>query len=143
MKLTTVLVSIGLLLACTVQAQPNTRLDGIWIGTEIVTPQQVSWDPKAPKPKPQSTQISIAIAQGGTLVGIIGGICPGRFEHVWWTGNTLNFDAHNCKRNVSLSPDGKTLIEHGSGSQVTGHWGRSDAPAGYGNFEIFGRFHRQ
>jgi len=146
MNLTTALVTISLATTCAAQAQPDSRFDGTWVGTEIVTPQLVSWDPKTPKPKPERTEITIAIARGGTLVGIIGGICPGRFQHVWWTGNTLNFDAHNCKRNVSLSSDGKTLIEKGSVAQILGTW---VAASGNGRMQsirnslLSGAFHRQ
>jgi hypothetical protein len=143
MKFTTVLISIGVLATCVAQAQPDSRFDGIWVGTETVTPVQVSWDPKAPKPPSRRAPTTIIIAQGSTLVGKIGGFCPGRFQHMWRTGNTVNFDAHNCKLNVSLSPDGKTLIENGSAAQATAYWVRSSTPARYRNFQISGTFHRQ
>jgi hypothetical protein len=77
------------------------------------------------------------------MVGVIGRVCPGRFEHVWRDGNTVKFDAHNCKLSVSLSPDGKTLIENGSAARATGYWSGSGAPSGYENYQISGTFHRQ
>ena len=142
MNFTTALVGIGLL-TCAAQTQADSRIDGIWVGTETVTAQMITWDPKAKKPPPTSAQVTIAIAQGGTLLGKIGGVCPGRFQHVWWKGNVLNFDAHNCKLSVSLSSDGKTLTESGSTAQVTGTWSGSGAPSGYKNSLISGTFHRQ
>jgi hypothetical protein len=77
------------------------------------------------------------------MVGVIGGFCPGRFEHVSHDGNTVKFDAHNCKLSMSLSPDGKTLTENGSAAQVTRQWQGTHVPAGYQNFQISGTFHRQ
>jgi hypothetical protein len=143
MKFTNALISIGLLTACAAQAQTGSGFDGIWVGTETVTPRSISWDPKTPKPPSHSAKVTIAVAQGGTMVGVIGGICSGRFAHVWRDGNTVKFDAHNCKLSVSLSPDGKTLIENGSAARATGYWSGSGAPSGYVNYQISGTFHRQ
>jgi hypothetical protein len=145
MRRSLIVVVAGLLMLVA-SASVNQSFDGIWVGAEIMTPQLVSWYPRTPKPEPERTEITIAIAQGGTLVGIIGGICSGRFQHVWWTGNSLNFDAHNCKRNVSLSSDGKTLIEKGSVAQVLGTW---VAASGNGRMQairnslLSGTFHRK
>jgi hypothetical protein len=79
MKFTTALVSIGLATTCAAQASPDSRFDGIWVGTEIVTARSISWDPKTPKPPSQSAKVTIAIAQGGTMVGVIGGFLSGAF----------------------------------------------------------------
>ena len=132
-------VAVSAFLFSNAEAQPDTRFDGIWVGTETVTLQQSKWDRKASR----STNITIAIAQGGTLVGIIGGWCPGRFSHVRRNGDSINFEAGHCKLSVSLSPDGKTLIEKGSDSEVTSRWEVTNSAASYQNFQISGTFHRQ
>jgi len=137
-KFTAALVSIGLSATCFAQA-PNSRFDGIWVGTETVTLQQSRWDRKASR----STNTTIAIAQGGTLIGIIGGFCPGRFNRVRRNGDAINFEAGHCKLSVSLSPDGKTLIEKGSDSEVASRDEVTNSAVDYHNFQISGTFHRQ
>jgi len=136
------LILTGLLLPfCAFGA--DQRLDGTWVGTETVTQLKASaWIPNQILP-PTSVQATIAIAQGGTLVGKIGGMCPGRFQHVWWKADALNFDVGHCKFTVVLSPDGKTLIEKGNVSQVAGSMTATHNPAGYRIYQISGTFHRQ
>ena len=124
-------------------SQADRRFDGAWVGTETATAQRLTWDPKAPKPQSASFKTTIVVAQAGKLVNKTGGSCYGRWEHVWWANNAINFSTHNCKIKLTLSPNGKTLNESGSIALSPAHWGRSDAPAGYGNFELFGTFHRQ
>ena len=124
-------------------SQADRRVDGTWVGTETATAQRVSWDPSAPKPQSASFKATITIAQAGKSVSKSGGTCYGQWEHVWWANNAINFSTRNCKIKLTLSPSGKTLNESGSIALAPAHWGRSDAPAGYGNFELFGTFHRQ
>jgi hypothetical protein len=124
-------------------SQADRRFDGTWVGTETATEQRLTWDPKAPKPQSASFKTTIVVAQAGKLVNKTGGTCYGRWEHVRWANNAINFSTHNCKIKLTLSPNGKTLNESGSIALSPAHWGRSDAPAGYGNFELFGTFHRQ
>ena len=90
MKFTTALVSIGVSATCFAQA-PNSRFDGIWVGTETVTLQQSKWVPKSAT---RTTNTTIAIAQNGTLVGIIGGFCPGREHEPECGGNECRFGFH-------------------------------------------------
>ena len=124
-------------------SQADQRFDGTWVGTETATAQRLTWDPKAPKPQSASFKTTIVVAQGGKLVNKTGGTCFGRWEHVWLANNAINFSTQNCKIKLTLSANGKTLNESGSIALSPAHWGRSDAPAGYGNFELFGTFHRQ
>jgi hypothetical protein len=104
-------------LAICAQAQPNSRFDGIWSGIEnaIGPPKMSSGDEKF---IPQPQKITIIIAQGGTLLGIKGGNCPGRYDNVQRGGDTLSFGAGDCKLTVRLSKDGKTLTEEGSSMKV-------------------------
>jgi len=136
-----VLMDLALLSPAYSQADP--RFDGTWVGSETATAQRVSWDPKAAKPQSASFKATITIAQAGKSVSKTGGSCYGQWEHVWWANNAINFSTRTCKIKLALSPNGKTLTESGSIALAPAHWGRSDAPAGYGNFELFGTFHRQ
>jgi hypothetical protein len=131
------------LLLPVVDARADSRFDGTWIGTETATLQMWTSDPKAKRPAPSSAKTTIIVAQGGKLVGKIGGVCPGRFEHVRWAGNSLNFDAHYCRLKVTLSPDGKTLTENGLIDQNTGYSYATGARPSYRTFQITGTFHRQ
>jgi hypothetical protein len=58
-------------------------------------------------------------------------------------GDAINVDAGHCKLSVSLSPDGKTLIEKGSDYLVTERYEVTNSAAGYRNFVISGTFRRQ
>jgi hypothetical protein len=124
-------------------SQADRRLDGTWVGTETATAQQTSWDRNAPKPQSTNFKTTITIAQAGKSITKTGGVCPGPWEHAWWANNAINFSNENYKIKLTLSPDGKTLKESGIMALSPAHWGRSDAPAGYGNYELFGTFHRQ
>jgi len=139
MKFATVLLSVSLL-PCVVRAQSNSRFDGIWVGTETVTLQQSKYVPNSLS---RSTNTTIVIAQGGTLVGIIGGCCPGRFSVVRRNGDAINFEAGHCKLSVRLSPDGKTLIEKGSDAEIASRDEVTNSAVDYHDFQISGRFHRQ
>ena len=133
-------VGVGLFAVSQAQAPPNTQLDGIWVGTETVTLQQSKWSPKS---QSRSTNTTIIIAQGGTLVGIIGGFCPGRFNVVRRNGDAINFEAGHCKLSVRLSPDGKTLIEQGKDAEIAARDEVTNSAVDYHNFQISGRFRRQ
>ena len=129
-KIIRVLFSIGGLLACAAQAQPDSRFDGIWVGVETCTPTSaIKPDEQKGIPRPHDT--TIAIAKNATMVGIIGGVCPGRYEHVRHTGNTLTFGVADCSVTVTVSPDGKTLTEHGSCHYATMYAVRMGVGSGY------------
>ena len=124
-------------------SQAERRFDGTWVGTETATAQQTSWDRNAPKPQSTNFQTTITIAQAGKSINKTGGTCSGPWEHTWWANNAINFSNQNYKIKLTLSPDGRTLRESGFMALAPAHWGRSDAPAGYGNYELFGTFRRQ
>jgi hypothetical protein len=99
-------------------AEPDSRFDGIWVGIETVTPQsEVRPDLQKRIPAPHKT--TIVVAQGGTQLGIIDGICSGRYPRVQRKGDSLTVTFGECKIKVILSSDGKTLIEQGSYSMPT------------------------
>ena len=112
-----IVIGVCLLAVCATQAQPNTRFDGTWVGKEnaIPPPKMSSGDEKF---IPQPQKVKIIIAQGGTLLGVVGGSCPGRYDNVQRTGNTLSCGAKDCKLTLRLSQDGKTLSEEGSCMKV-------------------------
>jgi hypothetical protein len=136
------LFSIVVLSAYAAQAQSGSRFDGIWVGRETTTRLIVSWDPKDKGPSTGRTT-QILIAHNGTQVGIIGGFCEGRFQHVRRTGKTLNFAAADCKFSVTLSPDGKTLIENGKVSRTIQWRYGPDIDKEVQNFQISGTFRRE
>jgi hypothetical protein len=138
MKLTAALVGIGLSATCFAQA-PDSRFDGIWAGTETVTLQASNWVPKAAS---RTTNTTIVIAQGGTLVGVLGGFCPGRFNVVRRSGDAINFEAGHCKLSVRLSADGKTLIETGTNTDIASRDEVTNSAVDYHNYRISGTFHR-
>ena len=137
------MVLMGFELLSPAYSQADRRFDGTWVGSERATAQRTTWDTNAPKPQSASFRATITIAQAGKSVNKTGGTCFGQWQHVWWANNAINFSTHDCKIKLTLSPNGKTLTESGSIALSPAHWGRSDAPAGYGNFELFGTFHRQ
>lgn len=139
MRVTAALV-IGLLSACLAQAQSDSRFDGRWVGTEIVTKRNY-FDLKPPPPRTIKT--TIVIAQRGTQIGVVGGLCPGRFKHIWWEGNSLNFREGDCRRSLVLSPDGKTLTENGVAEQQVRMTGGGNFYGTPYRYEISGRFSRQ
>src|SRR5439155_3974409 len=103
---------------CVAQAQPESRFEGIWVGTETLAPiSALNADVQKRIPKPHKT--TIAIAKGGTLLGIVDGVCPGRYQQVRHAGNTLSFGAADCHLTVTLSPDGKSLTEQGNCQYAT------------------------
>ena len=112
----TSLVIVGAFLsACLLSlfgAQPDQRLDGIWVGIEKLT---LAKRTDCPKPERETLPAKIAVAQGGSLLAVVDGYGPGRYPNLHWSGDTLVFEIPNRRRGeVHLSADGKTLIEKGS-----------------------------
>ena len=139
------LVSIHLCCAPLVHAQADARFDGIWVGIETITPEsKIRPDEQKNIPKPH--RCMIAIAQGGTQLGIVDGICPGRYPRVRRAGNTLSVSYGACKLQVTISSDGKSLIEEGWYNMPT-EWtlaiptGKS-WPTSWLPVRISGTFHR-
>jgi hypothetical protein len=147
MKFACALVSFGLGAICAAQAPPDSRFDGIWVGTETLTPTaKINADEQKRIPGPHRT--TIAIAKGATMVGIIDGVCPGRYQQIRRGGNTLTFSAADCHLTVTLSADGKTLTEQGNCNRPT-MWavrmgvGSGVWPVTWVPLRINGTFHRQ
>ena len=81
MNFTTPLLTVGLLSAFTIEAAPNSRFDGTWVGKEEAIPplkMGSGYDRFVPLPK----KVTVVIAQGGALVGYLTGNCPGRYDNV-------------------------------------------------------------
>lgn len=94
-------------------AQPDQRLDGIWVGTETVMSQEMHGMLKS-EPIAQSRPSKIVIAQGGTLLGVLEGYGTGRYNDVKRVGNTIIFHAGQRTGQLTLSADGNTLAEKGA-----------------------------
>jgi hypothetical protein len=143
-------LSIGLLRAS--GAQPDGRFDGVWVGTE--TTQLRSTIPMATQGAGTGTSsfwqtlnkphpAKIIIAEDGRMLGVAEGHCPGRYTDVQRSGNVISFQAGDCKLEVSLSADGKTLTEKGVAM--------GDLWTGSGNarytkrvpMQVTGTFHKQ
>jgi hypothetical protein len=90
----------------------DTRLDGVWVGTETVMYTEMYGTVKAGT-VPQSRPAKIAIAQGGTLLGVLEGYGTGRYNDVKRVGNTIVFRAGQRTGQLTLSADGNTLTEKG------------------------------
>jgi hypothetical protein len=103
-----VLLGAGLLPFCAIAA--DQRLDGVWSGIETVA------QPFRPKPKIiQVRRVQIVIAQGGTLLAVTEGHCPGRYGNVRSVSkDTLAVQAGDCSLRLTLSPDGSALTEQGT-----------------------------
>jgi hypothetical protein len=93
-------------------AQPDPRLDGVWVGSEklsVISPRS-----DCPKPEHDSLPAKIAVAQGGSLLAVVDGYGPGRYTNLHWSGDTLVFEISNKRKGeLRLSSDGKTLFEKG------------------------------
>src|SRR5881275_3125011 len=100
MKLVPPLLSVFLWCVCAAQAQPNSRFDGIWVGSETLE-------------LGATRQAEIAIAQQGKLLGVVKGFYPGRYSRVAWSGNTLVFYNSNRRSELTLSTDGRSMMENG------------------------------
>jgi hypothetical protein len=136
----------------------DNRFDGIWVGTETVIEQEFHGTLKGEK-SPHTTSAKIVIAEGGTSVGVLEGYGPGRYNDVKRVGSTIVFHASLRTGQLSLSPDGKTLVEKGRVPAFI-KWGtgaRQGALSGHqrvtqineivqsdkGTAEVTGTFHRQ
>src|SRR5213079_269641 len=110
----------------------DNRFDGIWVGTETVIEQEFHGTLKGEK-SPHTTSAKIVIAQGGTLLGVLEGYCPGRYNDVKRVGNTIVFHAGNRTGELSLSADGQTLLEKGRvpGEIMIGAGARQGALSGH------------
>lgn len=138
MRLIALLAAVAVIAISPAQAESNSRFDGTWIGKEIVTQRS---DFKSPGTR--NTEATIIITQRGTLVGIIGGFCPGRFNSVSPKGNSLNLKANDCTLTLRLSPDGKSLIENGVAERHVSTPGGASFYGSTYRYEISGTFHRQ
>ena len=150
MKRESVLISlfVGLLYAIPAAAVDN-RFDGIWVGTETVMGQEFRGGSRVPSAVKKPAKI--AIAQGGTLLGVLEGYGPGRYMDIRRDGDTIVFRAGNRMGQVRLSPDGQTLMEKGviSGFLMMNIYQREGALSGHtrtiplkGTAEVTGTFHR-
>src|SRR5437588_6275409 len=110
MKTKSILMSLlmGVAYAIPAPAADN-RFDGIWVGTETVMEQEFHGTLKGEK-SPNNIPAKIVIAQGGSLLGVLEGYGPGRYNDVKRVGNTIVFHAGNRTGQLSLSPDGQTLV---------------------------------
>jgi hypothetical protein len=142
------------LLRSTALAADN-RLDGVWVGTESVMRTDYHGSQHS-DPYEHKTAAKIVIAQGGTLVGVLEGYGPGRYSDVKRVGNTIVFHAGPRTGQLTLSPDGQTLVEKGvvPGSVIMGVSQRQGALSGhernFGQYDlpkstaqVTGTFHRE
>ena len=152
------LMSLGTGLVSVFAAQPDQRLDGLWVGTETVMGQEMHGMLKS-EPIAQSRPAKIAIAQGGTLFGVLEGYGTGRYNDVKRVGNTIVFHAGQRTGQLSLSADGNTLTEKGNapvaailsnyGSRQGAQSGEGPKPLTFGGKPLMtiapvtGVFHRQ
>ncbi len=136
----------------------DNRFDGTWVGTETVMGQEFHGFQHSEK-FAHNTPAKIVIAQGGALLGVIEGYGPGRYNDVKRVGNTIVFQAGNRTGQLSLSPDGQTLVEKGRVPDffIIGYAQRHGALSGHqtviqsdeilpsrkSTSEVTGTFHRQ
>jgi hypothetical protein len=134
---------IRLTAAPATQTQADSRFDGIWVGTEALSSTS-SLSPDQRKKIPPPYKVTVAIAKNGTLLGIIGPVCWGRYPRVHHADGALTVQNEDCKRTFTLSPDGKTLIEQGSYNFATMYTVRQNArwPVSWLPLGITGTFHR-
>jgi hypothetical protein len=145
------------LLRSTALAADN-RFDGIWVGTETVMVQEFHGFQHSEK-FGHNTSAKIVIAQGGALLGVLEGYGPGRYNDVKCVGNTIVFQSGNRTGQLSMSPDGQTLVEKGRVPDffILGYAQRQGALSGHqrviqsdeilpsrkSTSEVTGIFHRQ
>jgi hypothetical protein len=116
----------------------DTRFDGKWIGVEIfpLTSKPYSLLSKVPR-----VTTVIAIAQSGTMLGVLSGFVPGQYPISPKSGGkTLIFHGGNGKegRNdcrLELSADGNTFKESGSVVIFV-------PPRGFASAQVYATFHR-
>ena len=90
-------------------AAADTRFDGIWVGTENVNGQEFRGGSRLPAAVKKPAKI--AIAEGGTLLAVVDGYGPGRYMDIRRDGNTIVFRGGQRVGQLSLSPDGQTLLK--------------------------------
>ena len=145
-----VLISGNLYYLCATQT--DTRFDGVWVGTETIGPHAaMSVAPKGAgsgtasmtESLKQKRSAKIVIAKGGTMLAIAEGICPGRYANVRKSGDSIVFEAGDCKLQVTLSGDGRTLTENGTAMNAI--WTGSGNARYTKRFpvEVVGTFHRE
>ncbi len=124
------IAAVALLRSTTLAAE--NRFDGIWVGTETVMMQEFHGTLRGEK-SPRNTPAKIVIAQGGTVLGVLEGYGPGRYNDVKLVGNTIVFQAGIRTGQLSLSADGRTLMERGTvpGSILLGVGARHGALSGH------------
>jgi hypothetical protein len=106
------ILSVFLIVLATSAVRSGQQLDGIWVGTEKLTPSAQTNCPK--QNSQQSMPARIAVAQNGSLLAVVNGYGPGRYTNLHWSGNTLVFEVGNMRKGeLRLSADGKTLSEKG------------------------------
>ena len=112
----------------------DNRFDGIWVGTETAMYQEMNGMLKS-APYKQSRASKIVIAQNGTLLGVLEGYGPGRYNDVRRAGNTIIFQAGKRIGQLTLSTDGKTLTEKGQvvDTLQMNVAGREGATSGHGS----------
>ena len=111
-KLTLIVSITSVALLCSTALAVDNRFDGIWVGTESVMWRDFHGSTHS-EPYERKVPAKIVIAQGGTLLGVLEGYGPGRYNDVKRVGNTIVFHAGNRTGELSLSADGQTLIEKG------------------------------
>src|SRR5438045_7562986 len=87
----------------------DNRFDGTWVGTEAVMGQEFHGFQRSEK-YAHSTPAKIVIAQGGTLLGVLEGDGPGRYNDVRRVRNTIVFHPGNLTGQLSLVPAGRKLV---------------------------------
>jgi hypothetical protein len=133
-----VIAAVAFLTASAAQAESG--FDGKWIGTVTFNPINQGNQNQVPPPQ----ESLIIITKDGTTLGIVSGVCRGRYEKVRRMGDTLSFGAGDCKLSVSLSKDGRTLTEKGTCNLATTWMIRQGQqwPVSWLPLQISGTFHR-
>src|SRR3989440_10839199 len=102
--------SVFVLVLAASAARCGQQLDGIWVGTEKLTPSTLANCPK--QNYQQLMPAKIAVAQNGSLLAVVDGYGPGRYTNLHCSGNTLVFEVANMRKGeLRLSSNGKTLSE--------------------------------
>jgi hypothetical protein len=128
----------------TARAQADTRFDGTWVGIETLTPSS-KVNPTLQKSFPSRGRAIIVIAENAKLLGVVQGRCPGRYDKVRCDGDVLKCSAGDCAFALTLSRDGKTLVETGS-CKIVSEWlfnmNGAHIPVTWLSLDIKGTFHR-
>ncbi len=143
-KINLVHVCLALAFAVVAAAQSDTRFDGTWVGIETLTPSS-KVNPTLQKSFPSRGRAIIVIAENAKLLGVVQGRCPGRYDKVRRDGDVLKCSAGDCAFALTLSRDGKTLVETGS-CKIVSEWlfnmNGAHIPVTWLPLDINGEFHR-